>query len=220
MMAEGNLIAGGTESNPCYLQKFRLYETLSYFYMIGRDKSRTYWRVLKIDRREPSELNILEDSTTYSEIECCDMLRRIDEGNKPTGGLKFVTVCYGIIGFIKFLEPYYMLLITERRKLGAICGHTIYAISKCKMILIPHNSVHSKVANSNNEKRSFVNSACKCKSYSGTTKERDEFRTNFFLFPYVLSCSVVNLFFLLSFFMLSTKSLGQYQVLEFSFEVS
>lgn len=68
------------------------------FYMIGRDKSRAHWRVLKIDRLDPSELNVREDSTTYSERECSDLLRRIHEGNKSTGGLKFVTTCYGIVG--------------------------------------------------------------------------------------------------------------------------
>lgn len=73
----------------CALQKF---------YMIGRDKNRTFWRVLKIDRSEPSELNIHDDATTYSEGECNELLKRIDEGNRSTGGLKFVTNCYGIIG--------------------------------------------------------------------------------------------------------------------------
>lgn len=71
--------------------------------MIGRDKNRTFWRVLKIDRLESSELNIIEDSTVYSETECCDLLRRIHEGNKSTGGLKFVTTCYGIIGIFYLL---------------------------------------------------------------------------------------------------------------------
>jgi len=66
--------------------------------MFGSDKSRTLWRVLKIDRLEPSELNIREDSTTYSESECNELLKRIDEGNKLSGGLKFVTSCYGIVG--------------------------------------------------------------------------------------------------------------------------
>ncbi|GLU22510.1 hypothetical protein SLE2022_385810 [Rubroshorea leprosula] len=152
MAVEENWITGVPEQNSCYLQKFRLYETCSQFYMIGTDENRTFWRVLKIDRREPSELNILEDSTKYSDTECRDLLRRIGEGNKPTGGLKFVTSCYGIIGFIKFLGPYYMLLITKRRKIGVICGHTIYAISKTMMIPVPH-AVQSNVANSKNEKR-------------------------------------------------------------------
>ncbi|KAF7813987.1 phosphoinositide phosphatase SAC2-like isoform X2 [Senna tora] len=146
-------IADGADLKSSYMQKFRLYETRSKFYMIGRDKNRTFWRVLKIDRLEPSELNISEDSTVYSEIECCDLLRRIHEGNKSTGGLKFVTTCYGIIGFIKFLEPYYMLLITKRRKIGTICGHTIYAITKSEMISVPHPTVRSKMAYSNDENR-------------------------------------------------------------------
>ncbi|KAK7411814.1 hypothetical protein VNO78_03255 [Psophocarpus tetragonolobus] len=135
------------------MHKFRLYETLSNFYMIGRDKSRTYWRVLKIDRLDPSELNVLEDSTTYTESECSDLLRRIHEGNKSTGGLKFVTTCYGIAGFIKFLGPYYMLLITKRRQIGAICGHTVYAVSKSEMIPLQNSFVHSNVTDSINENR-------------------------------------------------------------------
>uniref|UniRef100_A0A5B6YTC1 Putative phosphoinositide phosphatase SAC3-like isoform X2 n=1 Tax=Davidia involucrata TaxID=16924 RepID=A0A5B6YTC1_DAVIN len=136
-----------------YLQKFRLYETRSNFYMIGRDKNRTFWRVLKIDRLELSELNILEDSTAYSEMECYDLLKRVHEGNKSTGGLKFVTTCYGIVGFIKFLGPYYMLLITKRRKIGTICGHAVYAITKSEMIPIPNSTVRSNMAYSKNENR-------------------------------------------------------------------
>ncbi|CAA2969418.1 phosphoinositide phosphatase SAC2-like isoform X1 [Olea europaea subsp. europaea] len=136
-----------------YLQKFRLYETRSHFYMIGRDKRRTCWKVLKIDRSEQSELNIIEDSTTYSEIECYDLVKRIHEGNKSTGGLKFVTTCYGIIGFIKFLEPYYMLLITKRRKIGTICGHEVYAIAKSETIPVPNSTVQSNMAYSKNENR-------------------------------------------------------------------
>ncbi|KAI5405803.1 variant 6, suppressor of actin mutation, partial [Lathyrus oleraceus] len=90
-------IVDGVHSKSRYMQKFRLYETRSMFYMIGRDKNRTFWRVLKIDRLEPSELNIVEDPILYTETECCDILRCIHEGNKSTGGLKFLTNCYGII---------------------------------------------------------------------------------------------------------------------------
>uniref|UniRef100_A0A164TL92 SAC domain-containing protein n=1 Tax=Daucus carota subsp. sativus TaxID=79200 RepID=A0A164TL92_DAUCS len=121
--------------------------------MVGRNKSRTYWRVLKIDRLEPFELNILEDSTVYTQRECADLLRRINEGNKSTGGLKFVTNCYGIVGFIKFLGPYYMLLITKRKPIGAICGHTIYAISKSEILPLPNPAVLAEMVISKNENR-------------------------------------------------------------------
>ncbi|XP_052181701.1 phosphoinositide phosphatase SAC2 isoform X2 [Diospyros lotus] len=146
-------IAEVAEPNHPYLQKYRLYETRSNFYMIGRDKSRSIWRVLKIDRLEPSELNILEDCTTYSETECCDLLRRIHEGNQSTGGLKFISTCYGIVGFTKFLGPYYMLLITKRRKIGTIRGHAVYAIAKSRMIPVPNSTVWSNLNNSKDENR-------------------------------------------------------------------
>uniref|UniRef100_A0A803NUW5 SAC domain-containing protein n=1 Tax=Cannabis sativa TaxID=3483 RepID=A0A803NUW5_CANSA len=121
--------------------------------MIGRDKSRTYWKVLKIDRQDPSELNIREDSTTYTELECSDLLRRIHEGNKSIGGLKFITTCYGIVGFVKFLGPYYMLLITERRQIGAICGHSVYAVSKSEMIPLSNSAFRASITDSKNENR-------------------------------------------------------------------
>ncbi|KAL9268510.1 Phosphoinositide phosphatase SAC3-like protein [Drosera capensis] len=136
-----------------YMQKFRLYETRSKFYMIGRDKSRTYWRVLTIDRSDPYELNLHEDSTTYTENECSELLGRIHEGNKTIGGLKLMTTCYGIIGFIKFLGPYYMLVITKRRKIGAICGHMVYAVSKSVMVPLPNSVLQSNVEDTGVENR-------------------------------------------------------------------
>lgn len=80
---------GACSSDLCLLQRF---------YMIGRDKSRSFWRVLKIDREGASDLNVVEDSATYTENECWELRKRIHEGNLKTGGLKFVTTCYGIIG--------------------------------------------------------------------------------------------------------------------------
>ncbi|RCV46249.1 hypothetical protein SETIT_9G517300v2 [Setaria italica] len=136
-----------------FLQKFRLYETRSKFYLIGRDKSRAHWRVLKIDRMECTELGVEEDPTIYTESECQELLWRIHEGNRLTGGLKFVTKCYGIVGFVKFLGPYYMVVITRRRKVGTICGHEIYSIGKSEMITIPSVIVWPNVAYSRDENR-------------------------------------------------------------------
>lgn len=136
-----------------FLQKFRLYETRSKFYLVGRDKSRIHWRVLKIDRLESTELGVEEDPTIYTENECQELLFRIHEGNKLTGGLKFVTKCYGIVGFVKFLGPYYMVIITRRRKIGTICGHEIYSVGKSEMIAIPSVIVWPNVAYSRDENR-------------------------------------------------------------------
>ncbi|AQL09220.1 Phosphoinositide phosphatase SAC2 [Zea mays] len=123
------------------------------FYLIGRDKSRIHWRVLKIDRLESTELGVDEDPTIYTESECQELLWRIHEGNMLTGGLKFVTKCYGIVGFVKFLGPYYMVIITSRRKIGTICGHEIYSVGKSEMIAISSVTVWPNVAYSRDENR-------------------------------------------------------------------
>ncbi|KAA3489240.1 phosphoinositide phosphatase SAC2-like isoform X1 [Gossypium australe] len=46
-----------------------------------------------------------------------------------------------------------MMLITKRMKIGAICGHTVYAISKSEMIPISKSPNQSNMAYSKNEKR-------------------------------------------------------------------
>ncbi|RRT73015.1 hypothetical protein B296_00014387, partial [Ensete ventricosum] len=72
------------------LQNFVLYA--------ARSVSRKQWRVLKIDRSQPSELNIYEDPITYSKSECKCLLEQLDHENNGTGGLNRITVCYGIVG--------------------------------------------------------------------------------------------------------------------------
>ncbi|KAF3457616.1 hypothetical protein FNV43_RR02274 [Rhamnella rubrinervis] len=61
--------------------------------------------------------------------------------------------CFNLIGFVRFLGPYYMLVVTKRRKIGAICGHTIYAITKSEMIQVPNPTARSKLAYSKDENR-------------------------------------------------------------------
>ena len=50
---------------------------LQRFYLIGSDKNKRFFRVLKIDRSEPSELNISEDPVVYSQQEVKSLLQRI-----------------------------------------------------------------------------------------------------------------------------------------------
>ncbi|KAJ1687271.1 hypothetical protein LUZ63_018661 [Rhynchospora breviuscula] len=162
------------------LQKFKLYETRSNFYLVGYNKARTIWRVLKIDRLEASDLSIYEDKTVYSEAECYELLKRIHDGNRSTGGLKFVTKCYGIVGFVKFLGPYYMLLITKRRRVGNICGHIVYEVSKSDIITLPSPIVRSNMAYSKDENSRYKRLLC-------TVDLTKDF---FFSYSYNIMCSL------------------------------
>ncbi|XP_028792327.1 phosphoinositide phosphatase SAC1 isoform X2 [Neltuma alba] len=141
------------DPNSYAMEKFRLYETRARFYLIGSDRNKRFFRVLKIDRSEPSDLSISEDPVVYTPQEIKNLLQRIAEGNRATGGLTFVTKVYGIAGCIKFLESYYLILVTKRRQIGCICGHEIYSIEESQLITIPHLSMQSEIAHSRTETR-------------------------------------------------------------------
>ena len=69
-----------------------------------------------------------EDPHVYSQEEIQEMLDMIHSGNKHAGGLRPITKAYGIVGFIRFLDCYYLTLITKRVKVGSIGGCAIYSI--------------------------------------------------------------------------------------------
>jgi|MDSY01.2.fsa_nt_gb hypothetical protein len=122
------------------LEKFIVYETHDFLYVVGCDKRQTEYRILKLHRvvDQPQSLEeiLTEDDTLYSERELKDILKQIDEGNKARGGLVRLNTGYGILGFVKFLDCYYMILITQRRKVGLIGGNAIYGIKSTDMIPI------------------------------------------------------------------------------------
>ncbi|WZZ18792.1 hypothetical protein YC2023_111881 [Brassica napus] len=136
-----------------FLHKFKLYSTHTNYYLIGRDENKTFWRILKIDRTDPTELNLFEDPTRYTHDEIVQLKKWISRGNQKFGGLKAETTCYGIIGFVRFLGPYYMLVIKRRKKVGEICGHAVYGIAETEQIMIPYPSPETRVANSLAERR-------------------------------------------------------------------
>ncbi|KAL5698531.1 hypothetical protein ACHQM5_029558 [Ranunculus cassubicifolius] len=195
------------QRNGNYLQRFQLYETRSTFYMTGLDKSSTFWRVLKIDRLDPTVLTIEEDPTIYTEAGCKDFLKTIRQGNASTGGLKFRTVCYGIIGkffkildtcsvqailfiyfyfetlsgFVKFLAPYYIYVITKRKNVGAIGAHKIYSIAKCELIPLQYSTGKENMAFSMVEDR-----------YKRLLCSVDLTKDFFFSYSYNVMCTLQN----------------------------
>ena len=129
------------------LQRIALYETKSRFYLVGSNNTQTSFRVLKIDRQDPKNLHISDDKTIYTNREIRNLLTMIDVGNRSKigqkigSGLTKTVSAFGLAGFVRFLEGYYVVLITKRRKVGLIGHHTIYKIEDTSMIYIPHDTV-------------------------------------------------------------------------------
>ncbi|BFZ10295.1 hypothetical protein BsWGS_13334 [Bradybaena similaris] len=130
-----------------WTQKLVLYETRARYYVVGSNKSESRFRVLKIDRTEPKELHIHDDKIEYSRSEIHSVLSTVDGGNKTkrqgnhASGLSKNISAFGIAGFVRFLEGYYMILITKRKKAAMIGPHTIYKIEDTSMVYIPNDTV-------------------------------------------------------------------------------
>ncbi len=59
---------------------------------------------------------------------------------------------YGIVGFIKFLEGYYMILITKQSPVAVLGYHVIYTIEDVNMIYIPFIDKQTKEINMDEQK--------------------------------------------------------------------
>lgn len=73
------------------------------YFLVGSNNSQTKFRVLKIDRMEPRELNVVDDQQIYSREEIQSLLSMIDVGNRNRQGslgTPFVPVAsaFGIVG--------------------------------------------------------------------------------------------------------------------------
>ncbi|KAL9943588.1 phosphatidylinositol-3,5-bisphosphate 5-phosphatase [Verticillium nonalfalfae] len=137
------------------MHKFSLYETASRYYIVGGDVTERRYRILKIDRTtEDSDLSITDDKIVYSQREMNQLLDTIDDGNKGTGGIKLRCTTWGLLGFIKFTGPYYMLLITKKSTVAMIGGHYVYQIDGTE--LVPLTPARFKTDVRNTEESRFL----------------------------------------------------------------
>jgi hypothetical protein len=153
---KGALVGKVGEDGVSRMHKFSLYETAMYFYVVGGDLLDQRFRILKIERSESGDLSIQEDDIVYTKRETNQILNAIDEGNRSSGGLKLKASFWGLLGFIRFTGPYYMLYVTKRSQVAMTGGHYVYQVDGTEMLpLTPTSSVRSK-ADKHPEEPRFV----------------------------------------------------------------
>lgn len=119
----------------CKMHKFSVYETATRYYIVGGDVMDERFRILKIDRNaDAGTLSVAEDDIVYTKKEMSHLLSAVDDGNKSTGGMKLKCSTWGLLGFIRFTGPYYMLLITKRSQVAMIGGHYVYQIDGTELV--------------------------------------------------------------------------------------
>lgn len=47
-----------------------------------------------------------------------------------------------MVGFVRFMEGYYMILVKSRLKVAMIGSHTIYKVQATRMIYIPNDNLN------------------------------------------------------------------------------
>jgi phosphatidylinositol 3,5-bisphosphate 5-phosphatase len=109
---------------------------------------------MKIDRGGANdELHVDLDPADYTANELNRLLNMIHEGNKASNGLRRVCSGDGLLGFIRFTQGYYLVLITEKEKRGSIGPHQIYSVTKTGYVYVPFgqkissNSVEGRYKN-------------------------------------------------------------------------
>lgn len=147
----------GPELSLSIVHKVTLYETTTRYYLVGADVMDRYFKILKIDRTSaPGHLTIFEDDIIYDKSEMSQLLDAIEDGNKGVGGLKVKCSAWGLLGFIRFTEAYYMLLITKRRQVAMLGGHYVYKVEGTDMVPLTTGSSSRFQANRNPDEARFL----------------------------------------------------------------
>lgn len=139
------------------MHRFVLYETNARYWITGADITDKHFKILKIDRTAPpGQVSIFEDDIIYSENEKNQLLKTIDEGNRATGGLRVKCSFWGLLGFIRFTESYYMLIITKRQQVAMIGGHYVYQVEGTDLVPLTTGSSSRFARDRNPEEARFL----------------------------------------------------------------
>ena len=106
--------------------------------IIGSNNTQTRFRVLRIDRSEPRDLTVIDDKQEYSQQDITQLLQTIrpQKSGSQSGPQRTISA-FGLAGFVRFLEGFYLILITKRRRVAQFGHHSIYKIEDTHMIYIP-----------------------------------------------------------------------------------
>ncbi|VUZ54943.1 unnamed protein product [Hymenolepis diminuta] len=167
-----------------WMQRFTIYETPDYIFIVGSDATEKLFRIMSISRKPDGDCNeptlsaetkyditwrikINTCSQTYTGAELTSFLQSVKTGSavnrSPSSGIdqsdpnvlishipsavsvgihqplnKSLTGV-GLIGFIRFLFGYYLIVVTQHREVARIGEHRIYKIEDTKMLYIPRD---------------------------------------------------------------------------------
>lgn len=133
------------------LTKYTVYVTSRRMYVVGSNTRESMFRILEIDFTSPERLIMMEDNVYFSRAEIMDVLNGLEDSSE--GGLIKKVTGVGLLGFIRFTDCYYLLVVTKRRPVAILGGHYLYHIDGTKLIPVTSNP---KKPASNSEEARFL----------------------------------------------------------------
>jgi hypothetical protein len=139
---------------PCTnsLRKFKILESQLQVMIVATDKFQEAFHIIRIDKKTDVEASstpldeiINEEVKTFTKKEyIAYMTQFYNKGNRSStipgvsnSGHNFhesTAKAFGILGFVKFLKGYYLIMITQKKKIAKIGQHFIYQIKDMKMV--------------------------------------------------------------------------------------
>jgi hypothetical protein len=129
-------------ANNWALEQISIFETPQKLFIMGSDVKGVRFRFITIDRTVTNDLVLNADNSEYSRKQAIETLNMLVSANEKFGAVrmqKTASAC-GIVGFIRFIQGYYIILITKRKKVGYIGSHPIYTIVETSMLPVWNNS--------------------------------------------------------------------------------
>jgi hypothetical protein len=122
---------------------------------------------------------VIEDDVLYTEPEKTRLLKMIEDGNLSVGGLQLSSMrIYGVVGFVRFTQGWYMIFITKRRQVALLGGHYIYHIDETRLVPI---GLGTKIDKNSDEAR-----------YVSTFQNIDLAKNFYFSYTYDITNSLQN----------------------------
>lgn len=110
------------------------YLIIQFFLLIGSDKCKSELLAIKIHKRNENDQNITLKDIIDEEPQVFygDALDQYIDLNMKNPQV-VVKLAHGLLGFIRFLKGYYIVLISAKKKIAKIGRHSIYKIKDIVM---------------------------------------------------------------------------------------
>ena len=119
------------------LRKFKLIDVGDFFVLIGTDKLTKVANIIKLhkvpdSRRSVSLKDIVQEGAQALGPRQMDKFMTELQNKHRT--FRPVVKAYAIMGFIRFLKGYYIIMVTKRKRIAKLEQHSLYQVSKIELV--------------------------------------------------------------------------------------